>query len=84
MNAHSTKTRLVATAGALIVLALAAGPSSSAKSRIPELGDADPPAVEPAPKQRAASFKLIQLGPGPCGQGTFAIEVDGHRRATLC
>ena len=84
MQGHSTKLRLLASGGIVVALALAAGPSGVAKSRIPELGDADPPAVQPAPKQRAASLKLIQLGPGPCGPETFAIEISGHRRAVLC
>ena len=87
MKSHTTKIRVLAASGAVIALALAAGPSGAAKSRIPELGDADPPAVQPAlqpaPRQQA-SFRLTQLSNGPCGSETYAFTISGHRRVVLC
>ena len=87
MKSHSTKIRLLAASGAVIALALAAGPSGIANSRIPELGDADPPAVQPAPQpapRQQAPFRLAQLGNGPCGSETYTFTVSGHRRVVLC
>ena len=83
MKSHTTKIRLLAASGAVIALALAAGPSGIAKSRIPELGDAEPPAKQPVPKLRV-SAQLVHVGQGPCGSETYAVVVDAHRRALLC
>jgi len=83
MKSHITTIRLLAASGAVIALALAAGPSGIANSRIPELGDAKPPPRQPAPTLRV-SGQLVQIGQGPCGSETYAVVVEGHRRALLC
>jgi hypothetical protein len=85
MKTKNTTLRLTAFASMLAALALAAGPSGAAESRIPELGNADPPPREtaPAPKLRA-SFVLVQAGSGPCGTETYAFEVNGRRLALAC
>jgi len=83
VRSHITKIRLLAASGAVTALALAAGPSGIAKSRIPELGDAKPPPTQAVPKLRVSGL-LVQTGQGPCGSETYAVVVDGHRRALLC
>ena len=86
MKSHITKLRLLAASGAVTALALAAGPWGSAHSRNHELGDEKPP--PPPPKQTVpklrVSGQLVQVGQGPCGSETYAVVVDGHRRALLC
>jgi hypothetical protein len=83
MKSHITTIRLLAASGAVTALALVAGPSGIANSRIPELGDAKPPPKQAAPKLRV-SGQLVQIGQGPCGSETYAVVVEGHRRALLC
>jgi len=77
--------RLIAGTCAVLVLALAGGSPGAAESRIPELGNADPPAKEAAPAKRLrASFVLVRAVSGPCGTETYVIYVDGRRLAELC
>jgi hypothetical protein len=85
MKTHRAHTRFVV-ALAVVGLALAAGPSGAAKSRIPELGDANPPANAPAPptSKLRASLVLEKAGSSSCGTETFTIKVNGRRMATLC
>jgi hypothetical protein len=83
MKPHTTRIKLLAGSVAVIALALAAGPSGIAKSWNPELGDANRPAKQPAPKPRA-SFQLVKVGQGACGPETYAVVVGGQRRTLLC
>jgi hypothetical protein len=84
MTIHRT-IRLVTASCAVLVLVLAGGSPGAAKSRIPELGNADPPAKETTPAQRMrASFVLLRAGSGPCGTETYVIVVNGRRVAELC
>ena len=85
MKTKNTTLRLTAFASTLAALALVAGPSGAAESRIPELGNVDPPAktTSPAPKLRV-SLVLVRAASGPCGTETYAFEVNGRRLAMAC
>ena len=83
MKPHNTRSKLLAASVAVIALALAAGPSGIAKSWIRGVGDANPPAKQPAPKLRA-SFQLVRVGPSACGPETYAVVVGGQRRTLVC
>jgi hypothetical protein len=84
MTTHRT-IRLIAAGCAVLVLALAGLSPGAAKPPIPELGNADPPAMESARAPRArALFVLQRAGSGPCGTETYVIEVGGRRIAELC
>ncbi len=84
MTIHRTIGSVAATC-AVIVLALAAGSPGAANSRIPELGNTDPPAKKvPPAKARRASFVLLPAGSGPCVTETYVIELNGRRLATAC
>lgn len=84
---HITRIRLVAATVAVTVGALAAGPTASAKLRIPEEPEATiggrENVEEPAAK-RAARYQLVSLGhDNRYGLELFVLTVDGRRGIPL-
>lgn len=82
------QTKLITLTAGLVLTVAGLGSNASARpSSCPELRSAcQPTGIRPAAARPAVgvSFKLAQLGPGPCGPETFAIVVDGQRKAVLC
>ena len=69
---------------AVAVAGLASG-SAAAPSACPEaLQACQPIGDKPAEPKRRALFQLIRIRSAACGSETFAIVVDGKRRAILC
>jgi hypothetical protein len=73
------------TAGVVVAIAGFGGGSAAATSACPEARTAcQPIGQRPGGTDRRASFQLVRTGSSVCGTETFAIVVNGQRKALAC
>ena len=80
------QTKLITlTTGLVLAVAGLGSGAAAAPSYCPELRTAcQPTGDRPAAPVVRVSYRLVPVGPGPCGPATFAIVVNGNRKAVLC
>lgn len=84
MQGKGRNIRLLAAVAASLAV-LGAGSAASAKLRIPELGDGDPPvATKPAPTKSLAR-QVVRLGSIPgCDGDAYAFVSNGRLDTAMC